>query len=164
MSADRSADPRKRALRLLAREHLADYAAIYEELRPTARSSLHARDLARTRLRSRFPDRYRELYDQELGGPRTDVPAAIRSKSWQRATARLAELRPTDYQRRYGQFRAQGMNQQRATARAMAALREANGDLFDRLLTEECQLWLVASAADEPTPGAPHDSGLDPGT
>ena len=92
------------------------------------------------------------------------MPAEIRSKSWQRAPARLADLQAPAYQKLLGEFRGQGMSRPRAADRAMAALREAKGDLFARLLTEEYQLWLIASAADEPTPGAPHDSGLDPGT
>ena len=142
---NRSADPRKRALRLLAREHFADYTVIYEQLRPTAQNRYQARDQARIRLRSRFPARYQELYAQEKGGPGTEIPAGIRSKSWQRALGRLADLRAPDYRQRLAQFRAQGMSAPRAADRAMAALREADGELFERLLTEEYQLWLIAA-------------------
>ncbi|MGH3258669.1 MAG: hypothetical protein ACRDOU_25280 [Streptosporangiaceae bacterium] len=142
---NRSADPRKRALRLLAREHFADYSSIYEEIHPTAQNRYQARDRARVRLRSRFPARYLELYAQEQAGPGTDIPADVRSKSWQRALGRLADLRAPTYRKLLAQFRAAGMSRPRAADRAMAALREANGDLFARLLTEECQLWLIAA-------------------
>jgi hypothetical protein len=142
---NRSADPRKRALRLLAREHFADYSSIYEEIRPTAQNRYQARDRARVQLRSRFPARYLELYAQEQAGPGTDIPAEIRSKSWQRALARLADLQAPAYQKLLGEFRGQGMSRPRAADRAMAALREAKGDLFARLLTEEYQLWLITS-------------------
>jgi len=74
------------------------------------------------------------------------VPADIRSKSWQRSLARLADLRTPAYQKLFTQFRAEGMNRPRAADRAMAALREANSDLFARLLAEEYQLWLIAAA------------------
>ena len=141
---DRRADPRKRALRLLAREHFADYSSIYEEIRPTAENRYQARDRARVQLRSRFPARYLELYAQEQAGPGTDMPAEIRSKSWQRALARLADLQAPAYQKLLGEFRGQGMSRPRAADRAMAAVREANGDLFARLLTEEYQLWRIA--------------------
>ena len=141
---NRSADPRKRALRLLAREHFADYSSIYEEIRPTAQNRYQARDRARVQLRSRFPARYLELYAQEQAGPGTDIPAEIRSKSWQRALSRLADLQAPAYQKLLGEFRGQGMSRPRAADRAMAAVREANGDLFARLLTEEYQLWRIA--------------------
>jgi hypothetical protein len=162
-SGDRSSDARKRALRLLAREHFADYTSIYEEVRPAAQSRYQARDLARTRLRYRFPARYLELYAQEQAGPRTDVPADIRSKSWQRSLARLADLRTPAYQKLFAQFRAEGMSRPRAADRAMAALREANSDLFARLLAEEYQLWLIATAPELPTSDASR-GGEDPGT
>lgn len=68
-SGDRSSDARKRALRLLAREHFAEYTSIYEEVRPAAQTRYQARDLARIRLRYRFPARYLELYAQEQAGP-----------------------------------------------------------------------------------------------
>lgn len=154
-SGDRSSDARKRALRLLAREHFADYTSIYEEVRPAAQTRYQARDLARTRLRYRFPARYLELYAQEQAGPGTDVPADIRSKSWQRSLARLADLRTPAYQKLFTQFRAEGMSRPRAADRAMAALREANSDLFARLLAEEYQLWLIAAAPELPTSDAP---------
>lgn len=146
---NRSSDPRRRALCLLAREHFADYTVIYEQIRPTAQNRYQARDRARIRLRARFPARYQELYAQEKAGPGTEIPADIRSKSWQRALGRLADLRAPDYRRQLAQFRAQGMSAPRAADRAMAALREADGDLFARLLAEEYQLWLIA--AERPT-------------
>lgn len=154
-SGDRSSDARKRALRLLAREHFADYTSIYEEVRPVAQTRYQARDLARTRLRYRFPARYLELYAQEQAGPRTDVPADIRSKSWQRSLARLADLRTPAYQKLFTQFRVAGMSRPRAADRAMAALREANSDLFARLLAEEYQLWLIAAAPEHPVSDGP---------
>ena len=79
------------------------------------------------------------------------MPADIRSKSWQRSLARLADLRTPAYQRLFTQFRAEGMSRPRAADRAMAALREANSDLFARLLAEEYQLWLIAAAPELPT-------------
>src|ERR1039458_9312640 len=103
-------------------------------------------------LRHCYPDRYLELHAQERAGPGTDVPAGIRSKSWQRAVARLADLRAPAYRELFGQFRAQGMNRPAAYDRAMAILREANSDLFTRMLTEESQLWLAVDPAG--TPGA----------
>ena len=164
-SGDRSSDARKRALRLLAREHFAEYTSIYEEVRPAAQTRYQARDLARIRLRYRFPARYLELYAQEQAGPGTDVPADIRSKSWQRSLARLADLRTPAYQKLFTQFRAEGMSRPRAADRAMAALREANSDLFARLLAEEYQLWLIAAAPELPTSDAPcGDTGPGDGT
>lgn len=164
-SGDRSSDARKRALRLLAREHFAEYTSIYEEVRPAAQTRYQARDMARLRLRYRFPARYLELYAQEQAGPGTDVPADIRSKSWQRSLARLADLRTPAYQKLFMQFRAEGMSRPRAADRAMAALREANSDLFARLLAEEYQLWLVAAAPELPASDGPCcDPGPGDGT
>ena len=97
----------------------------------------------RMQLRHRYPDRYLGLHAQERAGPGTDVPADVRSKSWQRAVARLADLRAPAYRELSSQFRAQGMNRPAAYDRAMAILREADSDLFTRMLTEEYQLWLA---------------------
>jgi excisionase family DNA binding protein len=135
-----AARARTRALRLLAREHYAEYAEIYEQVRPAAPDRYQARNRARMQVRNRHPDRYLELHAREQAAPGTDVPAGIRSKSWQRATARLAELRAPAYRELFGQFRAQGMNRPAAYDRAMAVLREADSDLFTRMLTEEYQL------------------------
>jgi hypothetical protein len=143
-SADRA---RTQALRLLAREHYAEYAEIYEQVRAAAPDRYSARNQARMQLCHRYPDRYMELHEQERTGPGTDVPAGIRSKSWQRAVARLADLRATTYQELFGQFRAQGMNRPAAYDRAMAILREADSELFTRILTEEYQLWLTVGTA-----------------
>jgi hypothetical protein len=143
-SADRA---RTRALRLLAREHYAEYAVIYEQVRVAAPDRYWARNRARMQLRHRYPDRYLELLAQERAGPGTDVPAGIRSKSWQRAVARLADLRAAAYRELFGQFRAQGMNRPAAYDRAMAILREAESDLFTRMLTEEYELWLTVGTA-----------------
>ena len=143
-SADRA---RTRALRLLAREHYAEYAEIYEEVRAAAPDRYWARNLARVQLRHRYLDRYLELHAQERAGPGTEVPAGIRSKSWQRAVARLADLRAPAYRELFGQFRAQGMNRPAAYDRAMAILREADSELFTRMLTEEYQLWLTVGTA-----------------
>jgi hypothetical protein len=143
-SADRA---RTQALRLLAREYYAEYAEIYEQVRAAAPDRYSARNQARMQLCHRYPDRYMELHEQERTGPGTDVPAGIRSKSWQRAVARLADLRATTYQELFGQFRAQGMNRPAAYDRAMAILREADSELFTRILTEEYQLWLTVGTA-----------------
>ncbi|HUY45473.1 MAG TPA: hypothetical protein VMV92_07075 [Streptosporangiaceae bacterium] len=51
------------------------------------------------------------------------------------------------------------MNPPRAADRAMAALREANSDLFARLLTEEYQPWLTATAG---PPGPNAQDGSEP--
>ena len=147
-SADRA---RTRALRLLAREHYAEYAGIYEQVRPAAPDRYQARNLARMQLRHRYPDRYLELHAQERAHPGTDVPADIRSKSWQRAVARLADLRAPAYRELFGQFQAQGMNRPTAYDRAMAVLRDADSALFTRMLTEEYQLWLTVSPAHTPS-------------
>jgi hypothetical protein len=98
-------------------------------------------------LRHRYPDRYLELHAHERACAGTDVPAGIRSKSWQRAVARLADLRAPAYRELFGQFRAQGMNRPTAYDRAMAILREADSELFTRVLTEEYQLWLAVGSA-----------------
>jgi hypothetical protein len=145
-SADRA---RTRALRLLAREHHAEYAEIYEQVRAGAPDRYRARNQARMQLRHRHPDRYVELHAQERAGPGTDVPAGIRSKSWQRAVARLADFRAPAYRELFGQFRAQGMNRPTAYDRAMAILREADSDLFTRMLTEEYQLWRAVGTASQ---------------
>ena len=148
MQVSKSADrARTGALRLLAREHYAEYAEIYEQIRPAALDRYKARNQARIQLRHRYSDRYLELHAQEKAGPGTDVPAGIRSKSWQRAVARLADLRTPAYQELFGQFRAQGMNRPAAYDRATAILREADCDLFTRMLAEEYQLWLAVGAA-----------------
>jgi hypothetical protein len=138
---------RRRALRLLAREKYADYVVIYEQVRPAAQTRYQARDQARAQLRSRYRARYLELYAQEQAGPPAGVPAGIRSKSWQRALSRLADLRAPAYRELFEQFRAQGMNRPRASDRAMAGLREAESGLFERLLAQEYELWLNAAAA-----------------
>jgi hypothetical protein len=143
-SADRA---RTRALRLLAREHYGEYAEIYEQVRPATPDRFQARNEARMQLRHRYPSRYLELHAQEQAGPGTNVPAGIRSKSWQRATARLADLRAPAYRDLFGQFRAQGMNQPTAYDRAMAILRDADSGMFTQMLTEEYQLWLTVSTA-----------------
>ena len=106
-SADRA---RTRALRLLAREHYAEYAEIYEEVCPAARDRYQARGRPRMQLRHRYPDRYLELHAHEQACPGADMPADIRSKSWQRAVARLADMCGPAYRELFGQFRAQGMN------------------------------------------------------
>ena len=151
-SADRA---RTRALRLLAREHYAEYAGIYAQVRPAASDRYQARNQARMQLRHRHPDRYLELHAQEQASPGTDVPAGIRSKSWQRATGRLADLRAAAYRELFTRFRSQGMNRPAAYDRAMAVLREADNDLFTQMLAEEYRLWLAVSAAGTPGASAP---------
>ena len=150
--ADRA---RTRALRLLAREHYAEYAGIYEHVRPAAPDRYQARNRARMQLRDRYPGRYMELRAHEQAASGAEVPAGIRSKSWQRATGRLADLRAPAYRESFARFRAQGMNRPAAYDRAMAVLREADSDLFTRMLTEEYQLWLAVDPAGTPGASAP---------
>ena len=86
------------------------------------------------------------------------MPPGVRSKSWQRACARLAELRKPAYRARFAEFRAQGMAPPKARDRAIAAVREGNADLFARLLAEEYQRWLAQSGV-----AAPADPRSAPG-
>lgn len=143
MSGDRSSLLRKRALRRLSHEKHAAYAALYEQVLAEipGLTRHHARGRAWTRLRQEFPDRYLELFALEDGGIGYDVPPGVRSRSWQRACARLAGLREAAYRARYAQLRAQGMTPPKAYDRAIAAVREGNADLFARLLAEEYQQW-----------------------
>ena len=144
--SDRSSNARKRALRRLARECHADYALIYEEIRPAAGRRDRARGQAWTQLRYKHPDRYLELYAEESVAPGTEIPADIRSKSWQRSVAILANLKQREYRELYEGFRALGMPKARAYDRAMAGIRKANGDLFTEILTREYELWLAVGA------------------
>jgi len=143
---------RKRALCQLAREQHATYSELYEQVlsETPGLTRYQARGRARTRLRHQFPGRYLELLAAERSGAGTEVPPAIRGKSWQRATARLADLRQGAYQARFTEFRVQGMTVAKAYDRAIAAVREANADLFARLLAEEYQLWLAVSGGAAP--------------
>jgi hypothetical protein len=147
-SGNRSSNCRKRALRRLAREQAASYAAIYEKIRPAEGAPVNARGKAWTMLRHQYPDRYMELFAEEQIAPAAEIPAAIRSKSWSRASARLADLRADAHRESYEQFRRQGMPDPRAWDRAVAVIREADADLFTRLLTEEYRLWLFAASLD----------------
>jgi hypothetical protein len=128
----------------MAREEHAAYAIHYEDLtREIPGLTMHqARGRAWTRLRHQFPDRYLELFAEERGGVTTDIPADIRTKSWQRATARLADVHADECREQSARLVAQGMAKPKAWSRAMAAIREADADLFVKLLTEEYQLWL----------------------
>lgn len=81
------------------------------------------------------------------------MPPGIRSKSWQRASARLADLRKADYRSRFAEFRALGMTPAKASERSTAAIRDRHADLFARLLSEEYQLWLAVSGAAPPADG-----------
>ncbi len=148
-----AARARTRALRLLAREHYAEYAGIYEQVRPAAPDRYQARNRARMQLCYRYPDRYLELHAREQAAPGTDVPAGVRSKSWQRATARLADLRAPALPGAVRPVPGPGHEPAGCLDRAMAILREADSDLFTRMLTEEYQLWLAVGAA-----GTPHAS------
>jgi hypothetical protein len=152
VSGDRSSLLRKRALRRLSHEQHAAYAALYEQvLAEIPGLTRHqARPRAWTRLRHEFPGRYLELFALEHGGIDDDVPPELRSKSWQRACARLADLRTAAYQSRHTEFRAQGMTPQKAYDRAIAAIREDNADLFARLLAEEYQRGLAQPRAAAP--------------
>ena len=147
MSGDRSSLLRKRALRRLSREQPAAYSALYEQVLSEAPglTRYQARGQAWTRLRYEFPDRYLELFALGQSGIETEVPPDIRSKSWQRASARLADLRRTDYRSRFAGFRAQGMSPRKAYERAVASLRNRDPGLFARLLAGEYQLGLAAS-------------------
>jgi len=151
--SDRSSLLRKRALRRLSHEQYPAYTALYEqvlsEIPGLTRHQVRVR--AWTRLRHEFPDRYRELFAFEQCGIGSDVPSDARAKTWQRACARLAELRQAVYRSRYAQFRAQGMSSAKSYDRAIAAVRDGEPDLFARLLAEQYQQWLaVTSAATHP--------------
>lgn len=152
LSGDRSSVLRKRALRRLSHEQPAAYSMLYEQVLSEIPdlTRYRARGRAWTRLRYEFPDRYLELFALEQSGIGTDVPPGIRSKSWQRATARLADLRKAAHQSRYAEFRTQGMTTAKAFERAIAAVRHGDADLFARLLAEEYQLWLAASGTAAP--------------
>jgi hypothetical protein len=143
-SSDRSSAVRKRALARLAREQPAAYTGIYEQVRPDAAGRHHARGKAWTLLRRRHPGRYFELYAEEMAAPGSEIPAVIRTRSWQRASARLADLRAAAYRESYDGFRAQGMPHSRARERAVAVLRDSRSGLFARLLSDEYELWLAA--------------------
>jgi hypothetical protein len=147
-SGNRSSGFRKRALRRLAHEEPAAYAAIYETVRPGEIDRANARGKTWTLLRYQFPDRYFELYAEEQAAPANGVPADIRSKSWARATANLADLRAGSYRKLYDRFSADGMPEARAYDRAMSLLRETESALFTELLTHEYRLWLTVSAAE----------------
>lgn len=146
--SNESSIARKRALRRLSREEHTAYSALYEQVvsQIPGLTRHQVRGRTWTRLRYEFPDRYLELYALERGGVDADIPPDIRSKSWQRATARLAELREPVWRARYAEFREQGMSTAKAYDRAIAVIREANADLFARLLTEEYGLWLAVSS------------------
>ena len=152
MSGDRSSVLRKRALRRLSHEQYAAYSTLYEQVLAEipGLTRHHARGRAWTRLRYQFPDRYLELFALEQSGAGTEMPPDIRGKSWQRANARLADLRKAAYRPRFAEFRAQGMASSKAYDRAMAIVREGNADLFARLLAEEYQLRMVTSGAAAP--------------
>lgn len=143
VSGDRSSNVRKRALRRLAHEEPAAYAAIYEKVRPGEKHRANAQGKTWTLLRYQFADRYFELFAEEQVTPAAEIPANIRTKSWRRASTRLADLRAPAYRESYEQFLAQGMPSARAAERAEAALRESSDVLFTRLLAEEYKLWLM---------------------
>jgi hypothetical protein len=142
----------KRALRQLSREQYAAYSMFYELVlsETPGLTPYQARGRARTRLRHQFPDLYLELLALEQNATGVEVPPDIRTKSWQRATARLADLRETAYQARFAGFRARGMTVAKAYDRAIAAVRKAEADLFARLLAEEYQLWIAVPSHRDP--------------
>jgi hypothetical protein len=152
-ASNRSSRLRKRALRKLSHEHYREYSALYEHVLSQAPGMTRhlVRSRAWTQLRYQFPDRYLELYALEQAGIQDTMPAAIRSRCWQRANTRLAHTRKAGYQARLSEFRKQGMTQSKAYDRAVAALRAGHGDLFARLLAEEYQLHLAK--AGEPASG-----------
>jgi hypothetical protein len=160
VSGDRSSVLRKRALRRLSHEQPAAYSMLYEQVVSQAPDLTRhqARGRAWTRLRYEFPSRYLELFALEQVAIGTDVPPAIRSKSWQRASARLADLRKAAHQSRVAEFRAQGMTPAKVFERAVAAVRDRDPDLFARLLAEEYQLWLWLAVSGAAAPAG--DRGL----
>jgi hypothetical protein len=141
-SRNRSSTMRKRALRRLARERRSAYDEAYQAIRPLTETRFHARDRAFTQLRHRYPDRYLELYAEERAGVTTSVPPGLRSKSWQRAIARLADLSGPAYQELSREMRARGMSSGRAYDMAMTRIRHASGELFAALLADELMMWL----------------------
>ena len=145
VSGDRSSALRKRALRRLAHEEPAAYAAIYERVRPGEKHRANARGKTWTLLRQQFPDRYFELFAEEQAAPAAEIPANIRTKSWQRASAILADLRATTYRELYDRFFAGGMPEPRAYDRAMAVLRESESELFTELLAHEYKMWMAVT-------------------
>lgn len=147
-SGNRSSGLRKRALRRLAHEEPAAYAAVYEIVRPGEKDRANARGKTWTLLRYQFPDRYYELYAEEQAAPPTGIPADIRTKSWARATASLADLRAGAYRKLYDRFFADGMPEARAYDRAVALLRETESALFTELLAHEYKMWLAVSGAE----------------
>lgn len=154
LSRDRSSLLRKRALRRLSHEQPAAYSSLYEQVlaQTPGLTRYQARGRAWTRLRYQFPGRYLELAALENSGIE-EIPPGIRTKSWQRATARLADLCHSSYQPQFTRFRAGGMTPSRAADRAAAIVRDSNPDLFTRLLTEEYQLWLTQPPAAAPPAG-----------
>jgi hypothetical protein len=151
LNSDRSSLLRRRALRRLSRERHAIYSTLDEqvlaEIPDAARHQV--RDRAWTRLRSKFPDRYLELFALEQGGI-DEMPPDIRTKSWQRATSRVADLCRTAYRSRYAESRAEGMTPAKAYDRAIADVRIGNADLFTRLPAEEYLLWLAVPESPAP--------------
>ncbi|HLJ98960.1 MAG TPA: hypothetical protein VKU39_03520 [Streptosporangiaceae bacterium] len=146
-SADLSSALRKRALRKLSHEQCAAYTALYERLlaENPGLTRYQARGRTWTLLRYQFPDRYLELFALERSGGAADLPPDVRTRSWRRANARLAEIRETAYRPRYAEFAAQGMLPAKAHDRAIAAVRQDNPDLFGLLLAQEYEAWLAAA-------------------
>lgn len=141
-STNLSSQYRRRALRRIAREQPDEYLLIYNETRKT-KTRQQSRGQALTKLRALFPDRYLELYAEEkAGASETEIPPDIRSKSWNRALARLADLRKEQYQPLFATYSAQGMSPGRASSAAMSKVRAKNSELFAKLLANEITTWM----------------------
>ena len=143
-SSNRSSATRKRALRRLASEQNVDYAALYYEIRPTARSRFSARGQAWTRLRRLHEERYLDLYALELAGHRITVSAKIRTTAWQQACSRMSDLYKSEYRELLRQHREAGLSDSQAYNRAWASLREAHAEMFATLLAHEYEILLAA--------------------
>ena len=147
-ASNESSKARKRALRQLAREERVVYRNLYTVIAPGAGRPDRARGQAMTQLRYQFPDRYVELYAIERAAPGADIPADIRSKSWQRAMGILADLRKVPYGKRLDQLHSEGYSHPAAFDLATAELRAAEPDLFADLLAREISMWLTSPPAD----------------
>lgn len=142
MSSDRASLARKAALRTVARENHEEYMDLYREelqvelaegpLNDTARKA--ARNRAWTRIRPRHEDRYQELY-WEARNKVQDIPAAVRSQAWQRATKRLQVAEQTMFR----ELLTEDGSWAERRVRAVVKLRERNMALFDRYYLEEVE-------------------------
>ena len=89
---------RTRALRILAREHCAEYAEIYEQIRAAAPDRYRARNQARMQLRQRYPDRYLETARPGEIGPRDRRACRYPQQVLATGSRGRADLRAPAYQ------------------------------------------------------------------